>query len=57
MATISTPKKPPQVWTVADLYRRFGPIPRKTGRNPRKRTGGGVVVDGLRSYCLLPVVD
>jgi hypothetical protein len=28
MATASTPKKPPrETWTVADLYRRFGPIP------------------------------
>ena len=28
MATISAPKKPPRkIWTVADLYRRFGPIP------------------------------
>ncbi|HZW31204.1 MAG TPA: Uma2 family endonuclease [Isosphaeraceae bacterium] len=28
MATISAPRKPPhKVWTVADLYRRFGPIP------------------------------
>ena len=28
MATTSAPQKPPRkVWTVADLYRRFGPIP------------------------------
>jgi Uma2 family endonuclease len=28
MATISAPKKPPRkVWTIADLYRRFGAIP------------------------------
>jgi Uma2 family endonuclease len=28
MATISAPKKPPRkIWTIADLYRRFGAIP------------------------------
>src|SRR5262249_54463525 len=28
MATISAPQEPPRkLWTVADLYRRFGPIP------------------------------
>ena len=28
MATLSTIRKPPRkTWTVADLYRRFGPIP------------------------------
>ena len=48
MATISTPEKPPRkTWTVADLYRRFGPIPfERIRQNPPP--GSGTVDDVVR---------
>ena len=41
MATTSTPEKPARkTWTVADLYRRFGPIPfERIRQNPPPGTG------------------
>ena len=48
MATITTPKKTPRkTWTVADLYRRFGPIPfERIRQNPPP--GSGTVDDVVR---------
>jgi Uma2 family endonuclease len=48
MATISTPQKPPRkTWTVADLNRRFGPIPfERIRQNPPP--GCGTVDDVVR---------
>jgi Uma2 family endonuclease len=45
MATIHTPNKPPRkTWTVADLHRRFGPIPfERIRQNPAP--GRGTVAD------------
>ena len=48
MATISTPKKPQRkIWTVADLYRRFGPIPFERIRHDPP-PGRGTVADVIR---------
>jgi hypothetical protein len=48
MATISTPKKaPPRTRTVADLYRRFGPIPFERIRHDPP-PGCGTVNDVVR---------
>ena len=48
MATISTPQIiPRKTWTVADLYRRFGPIPfERIRQNPPP--GSGTVDDVVR---------
>jgi Uma2 family endonuclease len=48
MATIGTHNKPPlKTWTVADLYRRFGPIPfERIRQNPPP--GAGTVDDVVR---------
>jgi Uma2 family endonuclease len=48
MATISTPKQPTRkTWTVADLYRRFGPIPFERIRHDPP-PGSGTVDDVVR---------
>jgi Uma2 family endonuclease len=48
MATIHTPNKPPRkTWTVADLHRRFGPIPFERIRQ-KPRPGSGTVDDVIR---------
>jgi Uma2 family endonuclease len=48
MAMIRTPRRPPRTtWTVADLYRRFGPIP--FGRiRQSPPPGSGTVADVIR---------
>ena len=48
MATVHTPPKSPhKTWTVADLYRRFGPIPfERIRQNPAP--GHGTVDDVVR---------
>ena len=48
MATINAIKRPPRkTWTVADLYRRFGPIPfERIRQNPPP--GSGTVDDVVR---------
>jgi Uma2 family endonuclease len=48
MATISAPQEPPRkLWTVADLYRRFGPIPFERIRHDPP-PGSGTVDDVVR---------
>jgi Uma2 family endonuclease len=52
MATISVPKKPPRkIWTVADLYRRFGPIPfERIRQNPSPGLGTVADVNWLNDH-------
>jgi Uma2 family endonuclease len=52
MATVSAPKKlPRKIWTVADLYRRFGPIPfERIRQDPPPGLGTVDDVDRLNNH-------